>query len=587
MTKKRPAAFLLLAALLALSAACVAPAPTNQTAQTTPSPEAAPSPNYPAELRPALDSVTADDLLRHTKALAADEFEGRAPGSRGEELTVKYLTEQFQKMGLKPGNPDGTYTQKVPLAGFRAEPRMTVNVAGRELAYNFPDDYVAVSRRLVPETNVVNSEMVFVGYGITAPEYNWDDWKGVDVKGKTVVMLVNDPPLPDPADPSKLDDKTFRGKAMTYYGRWTYKYEEASRKGAAAAIIVHETEPAGYGYQVIRTSRSQENFDIQAPDKNMGFVGVEGWITLERAKELFTAAGQDFDALKRAAMSRDFKPVSLGARTTINLKNTVRTVDSQNVVAKIEGSDPKLKDEYVVYSAHWDHLGRDETKQGDQIYNGAVDNASGVAQLLEIAEAYTKLRTPPKRSVLFLAVTAEEKNLLGAKFYATRPLYPLERTLANVNIDGANQWGRTRDVVIIGDGNSTLDDLVREVAAMQGRTVTPDPESEKGFYYRSDHFEFAKVGVPAVYPDTGTVYVGKPPEFARQKRDEYTKNDYHQPSDEVKNDWDFSGAVDDANLLFLVGLRVAEGDRYPEWKPGTEFKQRRDEMMRKAGQGDD
>ncbi len=580
MTKKRPAVLLLLlAALLALSAACAAPAPTNQTAQTTPTQEPAPSPNYPAELRPALDSVTTDDLLRHTKALASDEFEGRAPGSRGEELTVKYLTEQFQRIGLKPGNPDGTYVQKVPLAGFRAEPRMTVSVGGRELSYNFPDDYVAVSRRLVPETNVENSEVVFVGYGITAPEYDWDDWKGVDVKGKTVVMLVNDPPLPD--------EKMFRGKAMTYYGRWTYKYEEASRKGAAAAIIVHETEPAGYGYQVIRTSRAAENFDIQAPDKNMGFVGIEGWVTLEKAKELFTAAGQDFDALKRAALGRDFKPVSLGARATINLKNTVRTVDSQNVVAKIEGTDPKLKDEYVVYSAHWDHLGRDETKQGDQIYNGAVDNASGVAQLLEIAEAYTKLKAPPKRSILFLAVTAEEKNLLGAKFYATQPLYPLERTLANVNIDGANQWGRTRDVVIIGDGNSTLDDLVREVATMQGRTVTPDPESEKGFYYRSDHFEFAKVGVPAVYPDTGTVYVGKPPEFARQKRDEYTKNDYHQPSDEVKNDWDFSGAVDDANLLFLVGLRVAEGDKFPEWKPGTEFKARRDEMMRKAAPSGD
>jgi len=585
MTNKRLALLLPLAALLALSAACAAP--TNQTAQTTPTPEAMPSPNYPAELRPALDSVTTDDLLRHTKTLAADEFEGRAPGSRGEELTVKYLAEQFQRIGLKPGNPDGTYTQKVPLAGFKAEPRMTVNVGGRDLSYNFPDDYVAVSRRLVPETNVENSEVVFVGYGITAPEYNWDDWKGVDVKGKTVVMLVNDPPVADPSDASKLDEKTFRGKAMTYYGRWTYKYEEASRKGAAAAIIVHETEPAGYGYQVIRTSRSQENFDIQTPDKNMSFVGVEGWITLDKAKELFTAAGKDFDALKKSALGRDFKPVSLGARANISLKNTVRTVDSQNVVAKIEGSDPKLKDEYVVYSAHWDHLGRDETKQGDQIYNGAVDNASGVAQLLEIAEAYTKLKAPPRRSVLFLAVTAEEKNLLGAKYYATSPLYPLERTLANVNIDGANQWGRTRDVVIIGDGNSTLDDLTREVAAMQGRTVTPDPESEKGFYYRSDHFEFAKVGVPAVYPDTGTVYVGKPPEFARQKRDEYTKNDYHQPSDEVKNDWDFSGAVDDTHLLFLIGLRVAEGDKYPEWKPGTEFKQRRDEMMRKAGASGD
>ncbi|HEV2864038.1 MAG TPA: M28 family metallopeptidase [Pyrinomonadaceae bacterium] len=582
MTKKRFAALLLTAAVLTLAAACAAPAPNNQTAQ-TPTPPAAPTPNYPAELRPALDSVTADDILRHTKVLASDEFEGRGPGTRGEELTVKYLTEQFQKLGLKPGNPDGTYTQKVPLAGFRAQPQMSVTAGDRQLSYNFPDDYVAVSRRLVPETKIDNSEVVFVGYGVTAPEFGWDDYKGVDVKGKTVVMFVNDPPVPDPSDPSKLDPKIFGGKAMTYYGRWTYKYEEASRHGAAAALIVHEEGPAGYPYEVVKTSRSQENFDIQTPDKNMNFVGVEGWLTLDKAKELFSASGQDFDALKKSALSRDFKPVTLGARANINLKNALRNIDSQNVVAKVEGSDPKLKDEYVVYSAHWDHLGRNESAEGDQIYNGAVDNASGVAQLLELAEAFAKLQPAPKRSVLFLAVTAEEKNLLGAKFYATNPLYPLERTLANINIDGANQWGRTRDVVIIGDGNSTLDDVAREVAAMQGRVVTPDPESDKGFYYRSDHFEFAKVGVPALYPDTGAEYVGKSPEFARQKRDEYTKNDYHKPSDEVKPDWDFSGAVDDAQLLFLVGHRVAQGDRFPEWKPGTEFKQKRDEMMKKAG----
>ena len=570
-----------LCALVLSAGACAAPV--QQTATPTPqaTPAASAQSNLPAELKLALDSVTADDLLRHTKSLSADEFEGRGPGTRGEELSVKYLTEQFQHLGLKPGNPDGTYIQKVPLAGVRAAPTLSLNAGGKQTDLKFPDDYVAVSRRYVPEVKVENSDLVFVGYGVVAPEYGWDDYKDVDVRGKTIVMLINDPAVPLPNDPSKLDDKMFKGNAMTYYGRWTYKYEIASEKGAAAAIIVHETGPAGYPYEVVKGSWGQENFDIQSPDKNMKRVAVESWMDIDRAKELFTSAGQDFDALKKTAVSKDFKPVALNAKATFNVKTTLREVQSQNVVAKLEGSDPKLKDEYVVYSAHWDHLGRNDKLQGDQIYNGALDNASGVAQLLELAEAFTKLPTPPKRSILFLAVTAEEKGLLGAKFYATHPLYPLNRTLANINIDGANQWGRTRDVVIVGDGNSTLDDLTREVAQMQGRTVTPDPEPEKGFYYRSDHFEFAKEGVPALYPDTGMEYAGKPAEFGRQKREEYTKNDYHKVTDEVKPDWDMSGAVEDAQLLFVIGHRVAQSDKYPEWKPGNEFKAKRDAMMSK------
>ncbi len=569
-----------LGALLVAAGACAAPTQQTPTPSPSPASQAAQS-NLPVELKPALDSVTADDMLRHTKTLASDEYEGRGPGTRGEELAVKYLTDEFKRMGLKPGNPDGTYIQKVPLAGMQAAPSLSVSAGGKQTDLKFPDDYVAVSRRYAPETKVENSDLVFVGYGVVAPEYGWDDYKGVDVKGKTIVMLINDPAVPSANDPAKLDEQMFKGNAMTYYGRWTYKYEIASEKGAAAAIIVHETGPAGYPYEVVKGSWGQENFDITRPDKNMGRVGVESWMTLDRAKELFASAGQDFDALKKAAVSKDFKPVALNAKANFTVKNTLREVQSQNVVAKLEGSDPKLKDEYVVYTAHWDHLGRNDKLQGDQIYNGALDNASGTAQLLELAEAFTKLPTPPKRSVLFLAVTAEEKGLLGAKFYATNPLYPLNRTLANINIDGVNQWGRTKDIVIVGDGNSTLDDLTREVAALQGRTVKPDPEPEKGFYYRSDHFEFAKEGVPALYADTGTEFVGKSPEYSKTKRDEYTNNDYHKPSDEVKPDWDLSGAVEDAQLLLAIGHRVAQGDKFPEWKPGTEFKAKRDASVTK------
>ncbi|HEX5709545.1 MAG TPA: M28 family peptidase [Pyrinomonadaceae bacterium] len=576
--KRRILLSALAATTLLLSTSCTAPQPTNTAA--TPTPAATPNPNIPAELRAAVDSITADDIMRHTRTLSSDEFEGRGPGTPGEELTVKYLTEQFQKMGLKPGNPDGTYIQKVPLVGLRAEPQFSWSAGETQKTLNFPDDYVAASRRVAPETKVENSDIVFVGYGVVAPEYGWDDYKDVDVRGKTIVMLINDPAVPDTADPSKLDEKMFRGKAMTYYGRWTYKYEIATQKGAAAAIIVHETGPAGYPYEVVKGSWAQENFDIQTPDKNMSRVGVESWINLDRAKELFASAGQDFDALKRAALGKDFRPVALNAKANFTVKNTTREVQSQNVVARLEGSDPQLRNEHVVYTAHWDHLGKNEKLQGDQIYNGALDNASGTAALLDIAEAYTKLSPPPKRSVLFLAVTAEEKGLLGAKYYAENPLYPLNRTLANLNMDGVNQWGRTKDIVIVGDGNSTLDDLAREVAQMQGRVVQPDPETEKGFYYRSDHFEFAKVGVPALYPDTGTDFVGRSAEYSKQKRDEYTNNDYHKPSDEVKPDWDLTGAAEDAQLLFIIGQRIAQADKYPEWKPGNEFKAKRDEMMK-------
>lgn len=538
-----------------------------------------------AEIKPALDSMTSDDLLKHIKVLSSDEFEGRSPGTKGEELTFRYLTGQYKQLGLKPGNPDGTYLQKVPLVGFTAHPRASLTAAGKKIDLAFPDDYVAVSRRLQTEIKVTNSEIVFVGYGVVAPEYGWDDYKDVDVKGKTLVMLINDPPIPDPNDPSKLDEKMFKGKAMTYYGRWTYKYEIASEKGAAAAVIVHESGPAGYPYEVVVGSWGRENFDIVKSGGISNRVAVESWVTRETAKRLFSLAGKDFEALKKSAISRDFKPVPLGVKASFSINNTIWKIQSNNVIARLDGSDPKLKDQYVIYSAHWDHLGKDEKLKGDQIYNGALDNASGTAALLELAKAFTQLKTPPRRTVLFLSVTGEEKGLLGAKYYAENSLYPLAKTAADINMDAINPWGRTRDVVVIGLGNSTLDDVLRNAARNQDRVLKPDAEPEKGFFFRSDHFEFAKQGVPALYIDSGTEFVGKGAEYALRKRDEYTNRDYHKVSDEVKPDWDLSGAIEDLQLLFRAGYRVAQDDEMPQWKPGAEFKAKREEQSRQQAAG--
>jgi Zn-dependent M28 family amino/carboxypeptidase len=531
----------------------------------------------------AEEAISAAGLLKHIKILASDEFEGRAPGSKGEELSVKYITEQFKALGLKPGNPNGSYTQEVPLAGITGAPTASFTVGGNTTTLKFPDDYVASSARLQPEVKAENTDVVFVGYGIVAPEYGWDDYKNVDVRGKTILMLINDPPIPDPDDLTKLDPKMFKGRAMTYYGRWTYKYEIATQKGAAAAVIIHETGPAAYPYAVVRTSWAKENFEIDAPNKNMDAVPVRSWITLDVAKKLLADSGQDFDALKKAAITKEFRPVSIGAKANFDLKQTVRSFKSHNVVGKIDGSDPKLKDQWVVYTAHWDHLGRHLGLKGDQIFNGALDNASGVASILEIARAHMKLPAPTKRSILFMATTAEEAGLLGAKYYANTPLYPLEKTLADINIDGVNAWGKTSDIEDISDGNSSLDAMLGDAASRHGRVLKSNSQPEKGSFYRADHFEFSKLGVPSLYPGTGKDVVGKPPGFGTEKRNEYIAKHYHQPSDEVDPTWDLSGAADDAVLLFEVGDQVANGDKYPEWNPGTEFKAKRDEMIRVKG----
>ncbi len=562
-------------------AAC-APASDNATDRTsrTPFPDAAATAAQVVAAAQVIDSVR---LLQQIRDLSADSMEGRAPASPGEVKTVAYLTGQFQSIGLEPGNPDGTWVQNVDLIGYTSRPTASFAVAGKTIPVRFPDNFVASSRHERAETKVTDSEIVFVGYGVVAPEYGWDDYKDVDVKGKTILMLINDPAVPAAGAPlfdmNQLDSTMFRGKAMTYYGRWPYKYEIATGKGAAAAIIIHETGPAGYGWDVVSGSFGAEQFDVPSDDAGKR-VPVEGWLSLDRAKALLSAAGYDFDSLKAAAVRKDFRPVVLpNATASFDVKIDSRRVQSKNVVAKLPGG--ARPDEYVIYTAHWDHLGRDTTLAGDQIFNGALDNASGVSGMLEIARTFLALPEPPARSILFLAVTAEEKGLVGAKYYAEHPLYPLAKTAANINMDELNPWGRTNDIVVVGLGNSTLDDVLTRVLDADKRVVKPDAEPEKGFYYRSDHFEFAKQGVPALYVNGGTDFVGRDSTYGMRMRDAYTANDYHSPSDEVKDDWDMGGAVEDLRVLFRVGYLVAQEADMPQWKPGTEFKAKRDSMMAK------
>ncbi len=563
---------LLLGGMMVCVAGCKSPQ-TNSAAQ----PTSAPAPLALA----AMPRIEAEPILGHIKVLASDEYEGRAPGTKGEELSVRYIEGQFKQLGLEPGNPDGTYVQNVPLVGITAKETtpLTITKGSQKQTFKWADQVVAWSKHVAETASLEQSDVVFAGYGVEAPEFTWSDFKDVDVKGKTILVLVNDPAVPDPSDPSKLDSKVFGGDAMTYYGRWTYKFEEGARRGAAGILVIHETGPAGYPFSVVQ-GNLQEKFDLVTPDKNKNRAAIEGWITLEAAKQILTMGGQDFDALKKQALTRDFKPVSLGLKASLALANTLRTIDSRNVVAKLEGSDARLKDEYVVYSAHWDHLGVGAPVKGDRIYNGALDNASGVASVLEIARAFTKVQPPPKRSILFLMVTAEEQGLLGSQYYSLNPLYPLVKTAANINIDGVNQWGRTKDLTVVGMGASNLDEYLRVAAAEQGRTLRGDPEPEKGFYYRSDHFNFAKQGVPALDPDAGIDYVGRSADYGKKKRDQYNNVDYHAPSDQVKPDWDLSGAADDDQLLFAVGYRVANAATRPEWTAGNEFKAKRDGMLK-------
>jgi len=538
-----------------------------------------PSRSQPVPLA-QLPDLNTSAVLADIKKLSSDEFEGRLPGTNGERLTVAYLIDQFKSAGLEPGGENGGWTQKVPLVGLTPEfsGPLVLKKGTAQRSLKVHDEFVPFSRQVTDDIRLDNSEIVFVGYGVQAPEYQWDDYKGADVKGKTIVMLVNDPPVPDPANPQALDSKMFGGNAMTYYGRWTYKYDKAAELGAAAAIIVHETDRAGYPFSVVQ-GFGGERFNLVPPDKNMSKAKIESWVSVDAARALFELAGQDFTALKSRAATREFRPVPLGITASFALKQHMRNVESQNVIAKLTGRDASRRGEYVIFSAHWDHLGIGEAKNADRIYNGAADNASGTATLLEIARTMKKINPPPMRTIVFLAVTAEEQGLLGSEFYARFPLFPTGRTLADINLDdNLPMWGRTKDVIVIGLGASDLDDYLRAAATEQGRVLVPDAEPEKGFYYRSDHFNFAKVGVPALDTDDGLDYTGKPPDFGKKKKDDYTNNDYHSPSDEVKPDWDLSGLAEQAKLLMAVGYRVAETDKFPEWKAGSEFKAIRDKQ---------
>ena len=530
----------------------------------------------------AAPAISVPALLEHVKVLSSDQFEGRAPGTHGEDLTVAYIEDQFKKVGLKPGNPDGTYMQKVPMVGITPDPSASLTFAKgtAKQTLKFKDDIVAWTKRVQPSVSINASDVVFVGYGVEAPEYGWDDYKGVDLAGKTMIVLVGDPPVPDPKDPTKLDPKVFGGLAMTYYGRWTYKYEKGAEKKAAAVLIVHETEPAAYPFSVVQ-GKVKEQFDLLTPDQGLGRAAIEGWITLDQAKALCLLAGQDYAALKKQALTRDFKPVALGVTASMTIANTIRTIDSRNVVGRIAGSDPTLKDEYVIFTSHWDHFGIGAPVNGDKIYHGALANATGIGGMIEIARAYAKLPVAPKRSLLFLAVTAEEQGLLGSDYYARTPLYPLRNTLAAINMDGLNIYGKTRDLSVVGLGNSDLDDYARDAAAGQGRHLVPDPKPENGGYFRSDHFPFARQGVPAINAGGGDEVIGKPEGWARKAQDAYTAQHYHKPSDIMRPDWDMGGAVQDLQIYYVMGYRLAQAGTFPEWKPGTEFKARRDKMMGK------
>lgn len=515
------------------------------------------------ELTAAGQEITADLLREHIAALSSDAMEGRGVASKGGELAMQYLEAQLKAIGFQPGAADGTYRQPFDVVGITAQPPKTwvFERNGKRRALKWWDEYIASSGVQASQSKIDNAELVFVGYGIQAPEYQWDDFKGADLKGKVLVMLNNDPDW-DPA--------LFAGSTRLYYGRWTYKYESAARQGAAGAIIVHTQPSAGYPFQVVQTSWSGAQFELPAGDEPR--MQVHAWTTERAMSELMSMAGQDLAALTEAARSRDFKPIPLGVTTSIQFPNSISRVQTANILGVLPGSDEKLRSEYVIYTAHHDHLGiGPPDKAGDTIYNGALDNASGTAQLLAIGKAIKALPQPPKRSSMLLFVAAEEQGLLGSKYFALHPTVPAGRIAVNINYDGGNIWGKTRDITFIGKGKSTLDQVVEAMANHQGRTVVGDQLPDRGYYYRSDQFSFAKIGVPAVYLDQGSQFEGQPEGWGKQRIEDFEANRYHQPSDELTDDWNFEGMIEDAQLGFWVGVNVANANAMPKWVPGDEF----------------
>ncbi|WP_282268122.1 M28 family metallopeptidase [Stenotrophomonas sp. PS02298] len=518
--------------------------------------------------------INAADFGELVKTLASDEFEGRAPGSNGEELTVNYIRDQMQRIGLQPGNGDSWF-QEVPMTETTADPSTVLKIqqgqASRDLV--FGTDMVIGTRSGQPEIKIDNSDLVFVGYGVDAPEQNWNDYTGQDWKGKTVVMFVNDPGF------HTDDAKLFDGKRMTYYGRWTYKFEEAARKGAAAALIVHDSAGASYGWDVVKNSWGGAQYDLPAAEDSQPRLQAQGWLSAEAARKLFADAGLDLDKAYKDASKRGFKPAPLNASLSLDLKSTIAQKKSRNVVGVLPGS--KRADEAVLYMAHWDHLGKHEGEEGDNIYNGAVDNATGVAGILEVADAMAHQQTPPERSVVFLAVTLEESGLLGSQYYVNHPTFPLDKIAGVINIDAMSVNGRARDLTVTGFGSSELEDLLKPLAAKQGRTLHAESSVQSGFYFRSDHFNFAKAGVPALYADGGEDLIDGGVEAGKRAAEAYGKDRYHGPKDEYDPaTWKLDGVVEDLELLYGVGQQLAGGDAWPNWYEGNPFKANRDAMMK-------
>jgi Zn-dependent M28 family amino/carboxypeptidase len=517
---------------------------------------------------PALSEKTMQDV---TRELSLDTYEGRAPGSIGEEKTVAYLISKFKAAGLEPGN-NGSWTQDVPLIEITAKNVSALSIAdrnGKAMSFAYGSEYVIGSYREAPKTDIKQSDMVFVGHGIVAPEKGWNDYAGVDVKGKTVVVMVNDPDFENEGL-----DGPFGGKAMTYYGRWTYKYEEAARQGAAAVLIIHDTAPAAYGWNVVNSSWTGTQFLAQSKDGGKSQTQANGWIQKSVAKDIFAAAGQNLEKQMAAAKQKGFKAMPLNLTASLSFENDIARKASKNVIGVMKGT--KRPDEYVLYTAHWDHLGRcTAAADGDDICNGAVDNATGTAALVALAEGYTKAGAPD-RSVVFLAVTAEESGLLGSKYYAENPIFPLSQTVGGLNMDAFSMSGPAKNLTVIGKGKSQLDTYLEAAAKSEGRTPEMEPTPEKGFYYRSDHFSFAKLGVPMVYFEGGDDLIIGGKAAAKAAADDYEKNRYHAPGDEFDENWDWSGVMSDLKLYYRVGRMLAMTNAWPNWNEGDEFRAVRD-----------
>ncbi len=524
--------------------------------------------NESTDAEQAAAKIEENALRAHVKFLSDDLLEGRGPGARGGMLAAKYIAAQFEALGLEPA-ADRSYFQLVQMIGSRPDPsnRLVVKSGAGVSEFRFADEFVGGTDQEQTEVPI-SGDIVFVGYGVSAPEANWDDYKGQDVRGKILLMMVNDPPA------TATEPNLFGGKGLTYYGRWTYKYEEAARRGAAGAILIHTNESAGYGWSVVRNSWGAERFGL-IPDANTPGLKLKSWVTEDVARKIAQAGGFNLDQLRQQAVSRSFKPVTLNTKVEMTLRTQVQRLTSPNVVGIYRGNDPTLKNEYVVYSAHWDHLGIRPDQPGDNIYNGAVDNATGIAGILAIARAYGALGIKPKRSILFIATTAEEQGLLGAEYYARNPLVPLKDTIANINIDSMNVLGQTTDLTPLGADRSTLGKFVEEVAKENNLTISPDARPEQGLFYRSDHFPFAKAGVPAVNFEPGSKFVGHSEKWGEEQFADYNEHRYHQPSDEYSLNWDFTGMMQQGRLAFLIGLRVANANETPQWNKGDEFERAR------------